>query len=530
MRSLRRPAIAVSLVSIFLWSTAAVRTRSCWRVATAQLGQPGRDERPGPPDPCELALTPRGRGQRAAPPLRVGGIGRRRARRLQRRRPGRSRDRRAVRGPRRHRRRRHRAGLLRVGELDSRPTAINCSTSARSGSRSAPTITSGGRWPRATSTATSKSDLAIGVPEYESTGSGNNGLVLVIEGAATGLDTSSVRSIGTLAGARGRAGATLAWGDFNGDEIGDLAIGVPNSAVRGEGFACSQFALDVTNAGEVQVFYGSGNGLERLRREAAGPGQVRSRQHRRGRRRQHRGRRPFRVVADGAARQRRRRSGHRRAVRGPRPGRQDRRRRRPRHSRAVWRVCTPATPSCSRRTRQVSAAAPSRATSSAASSDRATSTAGLPIWSSRCPSRTSPNNTEADAGAVHVFPDINDIADAANGLFISQTDLTGATAEAGDRFGWAVAAGDFNGDGYDELAIGSPGENVGDTDRCRPGGGDQRIDHGPARQHGAHPHAGHGGHARRRRTRRSVRLCALVVELRRQHARGISRSARRSRT
>ena len=71
------------------------------------------------------------------------------------------------------------------------------------------------------------------------------------------------------------------------------------------------------------------------------------------------------------------------------------------------------------------------------------------------------NNTEADAGAVHVFPDINDIADAANGIFISQTDLTGATAEAGDRFGWAVAAGDFNGDGYDELAIGSPGENVG---------------------------------------------------------------------
>ena len=36
------------------------------------------------------------------------------------------------------------------------------------------------------------------------------------------------------------------------------------------------------------------------------------------------------------------------------------------------------------------------------------------------------DNTEADAGAVHVFPDINDVADAADGLFISQTDLTGA--------------------------------------------------------------------------------------------------------
>ena len=112
----------------------------------------------------------------------------------------------------------------------------------------------------------------------------------MIEGAATGLDTSSVRSVGTLAGARGRAGASLAWGDFNGDDIGDLAIGVPDSAVRGEGFACSQFALDVTNAGEVQVFYGSGNGLSDFGAQRLVQGTVRSRQHRRRRRRQHRGR------------------------------------------------------------------------------------------------------------------------------------------------------------------------------------------------------------------------------------------------
>jgi hypothetical protein len=37
------------------------------------------------------------------------------------------------------------------------------------------------------------------------------------------------------------------------------------------------------------------------------------------------------------------------------------------------------------------------------------------------------------------------------------------TVEAGDLFGAALAAGDFNGDTYDDLAIGVPGESVGST-------------------------------------------------------------------
>ena len=101
------------------------------------------------------------------------------------------------------------------------------------------------------------SDLAVGMPDWESD---NSGLVFVINGSANGLDISTGRSL-DLPGNRGRTGAALVWADFNGDDFGDLAIGSPDASVRGEGLFCSPVAPTISNAGEVVVLYGSTTGL-----------------------------------------------------------------------------------------------------------------------------------------------------------------------------------------------------------------------------------------------------------------------------
>ncbi|MFC6079865.1 hypothetical protein [Sphaerisporangium aureirubrum] len=73
----------------------------------------------------------------------------------------------------------------------------------------------------------------------------------------------------------------------------------------------------------------------------------------------------------------------------------------------------------------------------------------------------APGDTTGGAagGSVTVF------RGSANGLVMPGARLTqagaGAGVEAGDRFGAALAAGDFNKDGYADLAVGSPGEVVG---------------------------------------------------------------------
>ncbi len=64
------------------------------------------------------------------------------------------------------------------------------------------------------------------------------------------------------------------------------------------------------------------------------------------------------------------------------------------------------------------------------------------------------------AGVVYVFPGTGSGLGAGSSL---DQGLAGGTNGNGDEFGAALAAGDFDGDGISDLAIGTPGEDVGGT-------------------------------------------------------------------
>ncbi|WP_437578256.1 hypothetical protein [Sorangium sp. So ce887] len=66
-----------------------------------------------------------------------------------------------------------------------------------------------------------------------------------------------------------------------------------------------------------------------------------------------------------------------------------------------------------------------------------------------------------DAGAVNVvYGSIYGLARPNNQMWDQGSDGVPGSVEGDDRFGYALAAGDFNGDGFDDLAIGAPGEDV----------------------------------------------------------------------
>ncbi len=66
-----------------------------------------------------------------------------------------------------------------------------------------------------------------------------------------------------------------------------------------------------------------------------------------------------------------------------------------------------------------------------------------------------------NAGSVNVLYGTRSGLTAAGNRSFAQGDGVADAAEPEDRFGASLAAGDFDGDGYDDLAVGAPGEDVG---------------------------------------------------------------------
>jgi len=73
----------------------------------------------------------------------------------------------------------------------------------------------------------------------------------------------------------------------------------------------------------------------------------------------------------------------------------------------------------------------------------------------------APADNVTQSGAVFILYGTEDgISTRFSQLFYQGRGLPAAN-ETGDSYGWALAAGDFDGDGVDDLAIGGPGEDVG---------------------------------------------------------------------
>lgn len=70
----------------------------------------------------------------------------------------------------------------------------------------------------------------------------------------------------------------------------------------------------------------------------------------------------------------------------------------------------------------------------------------------------APGSDPADSGSLYIMPGA---ADGQGTGFTSGQETNGGTSEAGDRYGAALAVGNFDKDGYADIAVGVPGEAPG---------------------------------------------------------------------
>lgn len=94
-------------------------------------------------------------------------------------------------------------------------------------------------------------DLAVGIPEEDIGTTADAGGMMILYGSAGGLTAAgTVWNEGSEAETGDRYGAALAAGDFDHDGYDDLAVGIPFEDL-----------VSVVNSGAVQIYYGSSGGL-----------------------------------------------------------------------------------------------------------------------------------------------------------------------------------------------------------------------------------------------------------------------------